>query len=262
MNKDKMLDPHFKTYVIVLFIVTIYFLINLFDAITLQKNMYDFLQDTINILTVSYIIVPALLIILVSNLSTKNLNNLLLLRYENKYSFYKKNIKSIFLIVTKFVCGILGILIILSIFSLDFQNEWSLFAKDYFKNFSLFLENFSPLLYAIHSFILLWLFLLLVSLFYFILLLITKNTAASLIVTIVLIVANMAVTISRLKLIGQVSFTKYLDVVQYAYEHQETPFLLVFPFELYIYWIILLIILYILGYKLIHKLDLDLKEGA
>lgn len=262
MNKDKTLDTHFKIHLIVTCILTIYFSINLFDAISLQKNMYDFLQNATNILNVSYVIIPALLIVLVSHLSTKNLNNLFLLRYRNKYSFYKKNIKSIFLIVTKFVCEIIGIITLISIFLLDSQNEWSLFAKNYFKNFPLFLEDFSPLLYVVHSFILLWLFLLFLSLFYFIILLITKNTAVSLIVTILVIVTNMAVTISHLELLGQFSFTKHLDFVQYVYEHQTGSSLSSFPFELYIYWSILLLILYISGYKLIHKLDLDLKKGA
>lgn len=255
-------DAPFKLYLTIIIILTIYFLTYLFDAITSQKNMYDFMLHTTNIFTISYIIVPSFLIILVSIFSSKTLNNSFLLRYQRRSIYYNTTLKSIFFIVTRFLCLIIGIIITLSLFSLSFQNEWSIFAKKYFKNFPLFLDSYSPLLYLINSLILLWLFLLCLSLFYFVLLISTKNTAFSLITTIVIIVTNMAVTISHLEVVERFFFTKHLDFVQYIYESQTTSSLSLFPIKLYLYWVILLLILYILGYKLVHKLDLDLKKGV
>lgn len=253
-------DAPFKIYLAIAIIIAIYFLIYLFEAIPMQKNMYDFMMHMTNILTVSYVIVPLFLIVLASSLSTNSLNNLLLLRYQKKSSYYNTTLKSIFFVVTKFLVLLIGIVAALSLFSLSFRNEWSVFAKKYFKNFPLFLDYYSPLFYLVNSLILLWLFLLFLGFVYFILLLLTKNTAISLIGMIVMIVANMAITISHLELISRIFFTKNLDFAQYIYAH-KMPYSL-FPFELYLYWIILLLILYILGYKIIHKLDLDLKKGA
>ncbi|MEG0259292.1 MAG: hypothetical protein RR651_05410 [Lysinibacillus sp.] len=262
MNKYKKEyhDTPFKLYLAIAIILAIYFSIYLSEAISMQKNMYDFMIYTTDILTVSYVIVPLFLIILVSSLSTNSLNNLFLLRYQKKSSYYNTTLKSIFFVVTKFLFLLIGTIAALSLFFLSFQNEWSVFAKKYFKNYPLFLDYYSPLLYLINSLILLWLFLLFLGFLYFILLLLTKNTAFSLIGTIVVIVANIAVTISHLELVSRFFFTKHLDLVQYMYVHKMAY--LLFPFELYLYWIILLLILYILGYKLIHKLDLDLKKGA
>lgn len=252
-------DAPFKVYLAIAIIVAIYFLIYLFEAILMQKNIYDFMMHTTDILTVSYVIVPLFLIVLVNSLSTKSLNSLLLLRYQKKSSYYNITIKSILFVVTKFLFLLIGTITALSLFSLSFQNEWSTFAKKYFKNFPLFLDYYSPLLYLVNSLILLWLFLLFLGFLYFILLLFTKNTAFSLIGTIIVIVANMAVTISHLEFVSRFFFTKHLDFVQYIYINKMAYSL--FPFELYLYWLILLLLLYILGFKLIHKLDLDLKKG-
>lgn len=253
-------DAPIKIYLAIAIILAIYFSIYLFDAIPMQKNIYDFIMHTTDILTVSYVIVPLFLIVLVNSLSTNSLNSLLLLRYQKKSSYYNTTLKSILFVVTKFLFLLIGTITALSLFSLSFQNEWSVFAKNYFKNFPQFLDYYSPLLYLVNSLILLWLFLLFLGFLYFILLLFTKNTAFSLIGTIIVIVANMAVTISHLELVSSFFFTKHLDFVQYIYINKMASSS--FPFELYLYWIILLLILYILGYKLIHKLDLDLKKGA
>lgn len=253
-------DIHFKIYLAITPILTIYFLIDLFEAITIQKNMYDFLVHFTNLLTVSYVIIPLFLIVLTSGLSTNNLNNLILLRYKKKSTYYNAALKSIFFLVTKFWLLLIGILLVLSLFSLSFRNEWSVFAQNYFKDFQLFLDNYSPLLYAVHSFLLLWCFLLFLGLLYFLLLLLTKSTAISLISVVVLVVANIAISISRLELLGHIFFTKRLDFVQYIYTHKDSYLSL--PIGIYAYWIVLLLLLYGLGYRMIHKLDLDLKKGV
>jgi hypothetical protein len=79
---------------------------------------------------------------------------------------------------------------------------------------------------------------------------------------IVLVVANMAITISHLEILSRIFFTKYLDFVQYIYAN-KIPYSL-FPIGMYVYWIFLLLLLYGLGYRKIHKLDLDLdlKKGV
>jgi hypothetical protein len=253
-------DIHFKIYLAITTILTVYFLMDLFEAITIQKNMYDFMVHITNILTVSYVIVPFFLIVLSSNLSANSMNNLILLRYNKKSTYYNAVLTSIFFLVTKFLVLIMGIVVTLSLFSLSFRNEWSVFAQNYFKEFQSFLDNYSPLLYVANSLLLLWCFLLFFGLLYFLLLLFTKNTAISLIGVIVLVVANMAITISHLEILSRIFFTKYLDFVQYIYAN-KIPYSL-FPIGMYVYWIFLLLLLYGLGYRMIHKLDLDLKKGV
>lgn len=253
-------DIHFKLYLAITTIFTIYFLMNLFEAITIQKNMYDFMIHFTNILTVSYVIVPLFLIVLTSGLSTNNLNNLILLRYKKKAVYYNVALKSIFFLVTKFWLLIIGILVALSLFPLSFRNEWSVFAQNYFKEFQFFLDHYSPLLYVVHSFLLLWCFLLFLGLLYFLLLLLTKSTAISLISIIILVVANIAISINHLELLSRIFFTKHLDFVQYIYANKNSYLSL--PIGVYAYWIVLFLLLYGLGYRMIHKLDLDLKKGV
>lgn len=253
-------DIHFKTYLAITTIITVYFLMYLFEAITMQINMYDFMMYITNILTVSYVITPLFLIVLTSSLSANSLNNLILLRYKKKSAYYNAAVKSVLFLVTKFLVLIIGVVVTLSLFSLSFRNEWSVFAQNYFKEYQSFLNNYSPLLYIVNSLLLLWLFLLFLGLLYFLLLLLTKNTAISIIGVIVMVVANMAITISDLEILSRIFFTKHLDFVQYIYAN-KIPYSL-FPIGMYVYWISLLLILYGFGYKMIHKVDLDLEKGV
>lgn len=259
-NKMAYNDIHFKIYLAITTIITVYFLMYLFEAITMQKNMYDFMMYITNILTVSYVIAPLFLIVLTSSLSANSLNNLILIRHKKKSIYYNAALKSVFFLVTKFLVLIIGVVVTLSLFSLSFRNEWSVFSQNYFKEFQSFLDNYSPLLYIVNSLLLLWLFLLFLGLLYFLLLLLTKNTAIAFIGVIVMVVANMAITISHLEILSRIFFTKHLDFVQYIYAN-KIPYSL-FPIGMYVYWIFLLLLLYGLGYKMIHKIDLDLEKGV
>lgn len=253
-------DTHFKIYLAIAAVLTVYLILQLLEAITMQKNMYDFMLYITNTLTVSYVIAPLFLIVLTSRLSANNLNNFILLRYKKKSAYYHAALKSVFFLATKFLGLIIGVVVALSLFSLSFRNEWSVFAQNYFKEFQSFLDNYSPLIYMVNSMLLLWCFLLFLGLLYFLLLLLTKNTAISLIGVIVMVVANMAVTISHVEILSRIFFTKHLDFVQYIYANEISDSL--FPIGMYAYWIFLLFLLYGIGYKLIHKIDLDLEKGV
>jgi hypothetical protein len=163
-------------------------------------------------------------------------------------------------LVTKFLVLIIGVVVTLSLFFLSFRNEWSVFAQNYYKKNQSFLDDYSPLLYIINSFLLLWLFLFFLGLLYFLLLLSTKNTAISFIGVILMVFANMAITINHFEILSSIFFTKHLDFVQYIYANKD-PYSL-FPIGMYVYWIFLLLLLYGLGYKVIHKIDLDLNKGV
>lgn len=252
-------DASFKMYLVVFVMITIYFLIYLFETIIMQKNIYDFLLQMKDMLTISYVVIPLFLILLANSISANSLNSFQLLRFHNKSTYYNKIMQSIIFMATKFLLLVIIIMIGLSLFSLDFQNEWSTFATTYFKNFPFLLQNYLPLQIVIISLSLLWLFLICLGIFYFVLLIVTKSTVLSLVGVVSLVIFNMAMTLSQIDFINAVLFTKHLDFLQYIYGHNKRAF--IFPFELYMYWIILFMSLYIIGFRLIHKLDLDVKKG-
>lgn len=169
-------------------------------------------------------------------------------------------IKSIVMMVSQFI-GLLSIIhLALSVFSLSFRNEWSVYAVEYYKNNHFVLDNYTPAFYLLYSLLLLWLFLLFIGIVYFILLLITKNTSIALIIIIILVVLNIAISISHIGILTNVFFTKHLDIAQYIYNHKSSDFSLLY--NIYLYWGILLIASYFLGYVLIHRVDLDEGKGS
>lgn len=253
-------DASFKVYAAVFIVLAIYFSTYLSEIIYMKKNTYDFLLQTTDLLTISYVLVPLFLILLVNSISASSLNSFRLLRFEKKSTYFHNVLRSLVLITTKFLVLLISVMLGLALFSLDHKNEWSRFSEKYFENFPVLLQNYSPIHVFIISCSLLWLFLYCLGVFYFVLIIATKSTVISLIGTIVVVIFNMAITISQLDFISTLFFTKHLDFLQYIYLHKTR--MLVFPFELYLYWFIFFVILYYIGYQLMHRFDLELKKGV
>ncbi|MGL6031827.1 MAG: hypothetical protein ACRC0Q_06595 [Kurthia gibsonii] len=254
------IDASFKIYIAVFLMIAGYFSIYLFEAILMKKNIYDLLLHTKDMLTISYVIVPLYLILLVNGISANDLNEFKLLRFRNKSQYYHKLVQAIIVITTKFLLLMIFAVVGLSFSALDFKNEWSIFARRYFMEFPSVLQNYSPIQLVIINFSLLWLFLIFLGLIYLMLIIITKSTVFSILGIVILVIFNMAITISHIDWISKFLFTKHLDFVQYVY--LQISKMNVFPFDLYLYWFILLIVFYLVSYKLIHQLDLDLKKGV
>lgn len=248
-----------KIYFSIVILLSMYFLKCLIEDVQGIKNVYDFMMRSTDLLTLSYSIIPTFSILIATSLSMGKVQDYFIFRFKCRITYYHKIISYIGLITTTFIFTLSGILLGLSFFSLSFKNQWSQYAIEHFVYHKVFLENFSPLHYVIISMLLLWLLLFLLGITFYIFILLTKNIIFSLVIILLIDILNVAVTIGKFDFLYPYFFTNNVNIMQYIY--MTNAKLNNFPYSIFIYWIILIIIIYLFGRLLINKVDLNLKRG-
>ena len=225
----------------------------------LDTNVFDLLLKITDFLPISHMIIPLFLIVMTAHFHTGEVNNYLIFRFTNKRHWYRTNVVRIAQLATVFCFAILAIMLMQSLFILSFKNNWSEFSLEYYEYFTVFLTNYSPLSYTTATVMILWLFLFLLGLIFYILLLWTKNSILSFLFVYLLNLINIAVTLGKVDSLSPFFFTSHLSIMQYIYKSglsQEN-----FPYSIFLYWFILIIIAFLIGWLIVGKVDLNFKDG-
>lgn len=224
-----------------------------------NQNFYDFIIETTGFLSLSYVVIPAYLIILTTHFSAGGIQNYLALRCRNRHDWYKLNLKALANVTTVFIFVIIAIPILLATFVLDFSNHWSDYAIDFYSYHSLFLQYISPMLYLIGTFSLLWLLLFCLGMVYYVIYLAFRRPFISMIIILLLNITNLAITLSRIDWLNQIFWTKRVNIFEYIYMTDANQH--VFPFPIFLYWILLIAVFYSIGYLIVHRTNLDINRS-
>lgn len=245
--------------IFVFIVLSIYVITLLVENNSSEKNIYDLFIQLTGFLSLSYLIVPAYLIVLTTYFSQGIVQNYLAFRFKNKQQWYHANLVSIAQLTIGFLLTIAIITLMQSLFVLGFKNEWSNFALSYYSYHSIFLKSFSPFFYSLASFFLVGLFLFLLGLLFYLIFIWTRNPMISLLFIISLIVINAAITLGKFDTISLFFFTDHVSIMQYIYKFELDQHN--FPYSIFIYWLILISIFYSLGRFLINRVDIDIEKG-
>ncbi|MBM7541205.1 hypothetical protein [Amphibacillus cookii] len=238
--------------------LTAYFLFILSQD-TAKQNFYDFAIETTEFLSLSYIVIPTYLIILTTHFSVGNIQNYFAFRCSNRYAWYKINLKAVAIVTTVFTFVILAIPLLLATFVFDFANHWSDFALNFYSYHSIFLQHVSPVFYLIGTFSLLWLLLFCLGLVFYLVYLTFRRPFIAVIVILLLNIINISATASRMDWLSRFFWTKRVSIFEYIYMTEANQHM--FPFQIFLYWLLLIGFFYGLGYLIVHKTDLDTYRG-
>ncbi|TSB45878.1 hypothetical protein [Alkalicoccobacillus porphyridii] len=180
-------------------------------------------------------------------------------RFKNKRDWYHTNVLYVAQLTLIFLVTVVAIILMQSLFVLNFENNWSDFARNYYVYHNTFLGNYRPLTYSIFTFLLLGLLLFLLGLIFSIITIWTNKPLVSLLIVMLLNIINIAVTIGKLETLSPFLFTNHLDLMNYMYmvESDQNKF----PIGITIYWFVLIAIVYLFGYFFTNKVDFDVEKG-
>lgn len=221
----------------------------------LQKNVYDLFMYILNDYFFVVYLLTFLVIILFYRFCPNNkVHEYFILKYRNKIEWYFLNIFSIFFITIIYAFGIVLLLILISVINLDFQNIWSEFAIEKYSLSISTLEYFSPLSIVIYNFILVYLYILTLSLMIFCSYIIFQSTTMSLLLPILFTIFGVLTFLGKISWLYPFSFTSHtlIDIVDF---HEKGVIGSFVPSILY--WIILISTLIIIGFINIKKIDLN-----
>lgn len=243
-----------KSWFWILIFITSYFIFTL-SRQRVTQNFYDFMIETTEFQSLSYVIIPAYLIILINHFSAGEIQNYLTIRCTNRYSWYKLNLKTIAIITTIFILMIISIPLLLTIFVPDFSNHWSDSTLDSYLYHTVFLQHVSPVVYMICTFSLLWLLLFSLGIAFYLIYLSFRRPYISMLIIFFLNIANIAITTSKIDLLNQFFWTKRVNIFEYIYMTDASQHII--PFQIFLYWILLIVVLYGIGFIIVHRTDLD-----
>jgi len=240
-------------------VLTLYFFNLLNSTRSKDGNIYDLLLQLTEFHPLFYFILPAFLIVLMSLFSLGNVQNYLLIRFGTKRKWYHANILWIAKSVTYFCLLLVAIMLLQAVFVLDFNNQWSNYSLNYYTHHTELLTNISPFYLTTMSLILLWSFLFFYGLFFYISYLLSGRLLYSIMIVFIVNILSIGVVLSRVKQMSTYLFYKHINIFQYTYDNS----LVVgeYPFEIILYWIGLIFLLYLIGLSLINKIDMYVGEG-
>lgn len=251
-----------KNINIVIVIVLTLFCSNLLLSTLEEKlatNVYDLFMQMTAFLPLSYMMIPTFLIVITAYFSLGEVNNNLLFRFKSKRHWYRTNVILIAQMAAVFIFTIVAIISILSSFIFSFKNKWSESSLDHYNYFANFLSNYSPAVYVIVTVILLWLLLFLLGLIFYLIFLCTKNPILSFLFVFLLNLINVAVFLGDIESLSQFLFTNHVSIMEYINTFglsQES-----FPYSIFLYWIILIAVIYLLGLLVVNRVDFSLGKG-
>lgn len=243
--------------------LTIVFLTSYFLFIQSQqkvnRNFYDFHIETTEFFSLSYVVIPAYIIILTTYYSTGNIQNHLVIRCSNRFEWYKLNLKIIALITTVFIFIMIAIPLLIATFGWGFSHQWSEYALDSYAYFGVFLQHVSPLFYVFSTFMLIWLFLFSLGMVVYIFYLAFKRLFISIIIILLLNITNIGMTLSRIDWLDRIFWTKRVSIFEYIYLTDANQH--IFPFQIFLYWLFVIVTVFGIGYLIVHRTDFDFSRG-
>lgn len=240
-------------------ILAIFFTILLIEQINNEINFYDFMLNLIDQYTCNFFIIPLFLFWLTNKWPATSLNNLSIIRFKTKKSYYQAVIRSLITLSLQYSMLVIGIIFLLSIFSLDFKNNWSVYANQSNDYSPEMFHLFTPILYTSLSLLLFTLAILFFSLFYFFILILTKNTTKAVLFCLTLILINMVINLNRLNFLLNFSFSKNWHIFSFIDLNHSTILSTFSP--PFVYWILLILLTYTIGLYTINNVDLDRKKA-
>ncbi|GAB2562154.1 hypothetical protein [Gracilibacillus alcaliphilus] len=248
-----------NVYFSVFIVLVLYCLTLLIENHSNEKNIYDLFIEITRFHSLSYLIIPTFLIVLTVYFSQGKVQNYLAFRFQNKKQWYHMNLVCIAQLTIGFLLIVVAIMLVQSLFVFSFKNKWSDFALNYYTYHSDFLMNFSPFAYSIATFILVGLHLFLFGLIFYFIFIWTRNPMISLLFVILLNVMNIAITLGKLDSLAPFFFTDHVNIMQYIYKFDLNQYS--FPYSIFIYWLILILIIYSISRFLLDRVDFDVEKG-
>lgn len=243
-----------REYFFIALFIVLYTLSLFLQTLDRKGNLYDFLLSITEFHALFYCITPIYLITITFFFSIGSIQNYLIIRFKNKRAWYIYNVKLMIKLVTIFCIVLFTIIFVESISVLDSQNKWSKYAVNFYSFHNEFLITFSPIIIVITNFSLLWLFLFLCSLIYYLIYILTKKILLAFLFSFLLIGLNIIAKLSQLSGITDYLFYNRVDIFQYMYLNDSIQNN--YPFEIFIYWILLITTTYLIGFLVINKLDI------
>ena len=231
---------------------------SMYDNYEQGINLYDMLIKPSELLTYSYTIIPAYLVIVASTISFKKNYHAFLLRFKSRLDYFKHILTQLLFATTTFLFIVIVTICSPSLLTLSFKNEWSVYATKYYALHEPFLTQHSPFLYVAITLLLLWIFLFILGLLFFAVLLLTKNTIIALIFVLLVDILNVGVSIAHIEALYPFVFINYLDMFQfiYAYDLSRTAI----PLQIFIYWLILFTLFYTICRFVVKRVDFNEKS--
>ncbi|BAB03896.1 BH0177 [Halalkalibacterium halodurans C-125] len=248
-----------KVYLSVFIVLALYCVNLLIENASSEKNVYDLLMQLTEFHPLTYTIIPTYLVVLTAHFSLGKMHHYLAFRCKDKRQWYNLNVSCIAIVTTGYSVLIAFIMLMQSLFVFRFENKWSTFAVDYYTYHATFLMNYSPLVYSIATLLLLWLLLFLLGLLFYVIFIWTKSPLVSLLFVFLLNIMNAAVTLGKIDTLTPVFFTDRVSIIQYVYKfdlNQDS-----FPYSIFVYWIMLIAVIYLIGWLVIQRVDFESEKG-
>jgi hypothetical protein len=247
-----------KSYLFIYLVLTIYFFNLLSSTKIIGGNIYDLLLNLTEFHPLFYFILPAFFIVLISLFSLGNVQNYLLIRFSTKRKWYHTNLFWMAKSVTYFCLMLVAIMLLQAVSVLEFNNQWSNYSLNHYKHHTELLRNISPIFLSTMSIVLLWLFLFFYGMLFYISYLLSRQLLFSIMIVFLVNILSIGVVLSKVNLISSYLFYKHINIFQYTYGF--TPEINTYPFGILLYWILLILLIYIIGFFWIDKKDMYVGE--
>ncbi|MFJ7406140.1 MULTISPECIES: hypothetical protein [unclassified Lysinibacillus] len=246
-----------KSIIFVYIVLMLYFYNLLLSTKLLEGNIFDLLLHLTEFHPLFYVIMPAFTLMLISYFSIGNVQNYLLFRFSTKRHWYHANLLRVAKSATYFCLMLVAIMVLEAIFVLDFKNQWSNYSVQYYKHHTELLRNSTPTFLTTLSVILLWLFLIFFGLLFYISYVFTGRILLACLVVLLVNMLNIGVFLSKITAISAYLFYDHINIFQYTSTMSEIGEV---PYIILQYWIVLILILYFIGFYIIKKKDMYIGE--
>ncbi|UED82374.1 hypothetical protein FH508_0010880 [Lysinibacillus sp. CD3-6] len=247
-----------KSIVFVYIVLMLYFYNLLLSTKLVEGNIFDLLLHLTEFHPLFYSILPAFLMILISLFSLGNVQNYLLIRFYTKRQWYHANLLRVVKSATYFCLMLVAIMVLEAVFVLDFKNQWSNYSVHYYKHHTELLSNSTPIFLTTMSVVLLWLFLCFFGMLFYISYLFTGRILLACLVVLLVNMLNIGVFLSKITPISSYLFYDHINVFQYT--TSSISDITDYPYTILLYWIVLIFILYLIGYCCINHKDMYIGE--
>ncbi|MFJ5766525.1 hypothetical protein ACIP9C_14320 [Lysinibacillus sp. NPDC093210] len=246
-----------KSIIFVYIVLMLYFYNLLLSTKLVEGNIFDLLLHLTEFHPLFYVIMPAFTLMLISYLSIGNVQNYLLFRFSTKRHWYHANLLRVAKSATYFCLMLVAIMVLEAVFILDFKNQWSNYSVQYYKHHTELLRNSTPIFLTTLSVILLWLFLIFFGLLFYISYVFTGRILLACLVVLLVNMLNIGVFLSKITAISAYLFYDHINIFQYTSTMSEIGEV---PYIILQYWIVLILILYFIGFYIINKKDMYIGE--
>lgn len=218
---------------------------------TKNYNYYDVVIHEFNYVTLFKFFSPLFLLVLYNLCNNSNFYKYLFVKFKNRHEVYNINVIAVFLSAFVFNIFLNIISILQCIGNISFKNQWSTYflhptiLSQTKGNLNIIINNFTPLKYIMYFNTLFTLYLFTLGLIFLVINTLFKKRVISFIVSMLLIFLNLSID-SINGFWNNFTFTSNI----FFTEHSCNYIILKL-----IYWILLIFILYFIGYILTKKLD-------